>query len=298
MSADDRPADARAGRQPPTFDEALERCRSVVDGAIAQRTIPTKLVERPRFQGTTLASSVEMDVWADHVVVWRRSDARARDRLVRHYESHAHGLAKRYYRQREPLEDLQQVAMEALLLALERFDPEQRKPFFGFANPTIVGSLRRHYRDVGWSVRVPRRVHDVASTMRDSTDLLTQDLGRAPTTAELADLMGMPTAEVERALLAMGARSTDSIDAPLAGERPASELFGEEDKQLGLAENWLAVQQALVHLSTQDRELLQLYFMEEMTQTEIAERTGVSQMHVSRSLSRILRQVRSHVRSE
>ncbi len=297
MSASDRPAEASAPRQQTSFEEALDRCRSVVDGAIAQRTIPTKLVERSRFQGTAPAASVEVEVWADHVAVKRRSDARARDRLVAHYGAHAQVLAKRFYRQREPLEDLQQVAMEALLLALERFDPEQRKPFFGFANPTIVGSLRRHYRDSGWSVKVPRRVHDLASTMRDSTELLTQDLGRVPTSAELADLMDVTSAEVERAQAAMGARSTDSIDVPLAG-RSAGELFGEEDKQLSLAENWLAVQQALVHLTPEDRELLQLYFMEELTQTEIAQRTGVSQMHVSRSLARVLRQVRSHMRAE
>jgi RNA polymerase sigma-B factor len=213
---------------------------------------------------------------------------------VQHYEGHARSLAKRFYRQREPLEDLQQVALEALLLALQRFDPEHKKPFFGFANPTIIGSLRRHYRDIGWSVRVPRRVHDLASTMRDATELLNQDLGRPPTTDELADLMGISEAEVDQAQAAMAARSTDSLDAPL-GERDPADVFGGEDKNLGLAENWVAVQQVLAILPDEDRTILQLYFVDELTQTEIAERTGVSQMHVSRALSRILRQMRSHL---
>jgi RNA polymerase sigma-B factor len=276
------------------LDRALHRCQTAVDEATARRTIPSKRRERSHLFGQALAPSVEQDVWLDHVVLYRRRDEDARDRLVQHYQGHARSLAKRFYRQREPLEDLQQVALEALLLALQRFDPEHRKPFFGFANPTIVGSLRRHYRDIGWSVRVPRRVHDLASTMRDATELLTQDLGRPPTTTELADLMDIPETEVDQAQAAMGARSPDSLDAPI-GDRDPADVFGAEDRNLGLAENWVAVQQVLALLPDEDRELLHLYFAEELTQTEIAERTGVSQMHVSRSLSRILRQIRSHL---
>lgn len=279
------------------LDRALRRCQTAVDEATARRTIPSKRRERGRWLGRAEAPSVEEDVWRDHVLLHRHDDRDARDRLVGHYQGHARSLAKRFYRQREPLEDLQQVALEALLLALQRFDPEHRKPFFGFANPTIVGSLRRHYRDIGWSVRVPRRVHDLASTMRDATELLTQDLGRPPTTTELADLMGIAEEEVDQAQAAMGARSPDSLDAPL-GERDPADVFGAEDRNLGLAENWVAVQQVLTLLPDSDRELLHLYFAEELTQTEIAERTGVSQMHVSRSLSRILRQIRSHLPSD
>jgi RNA polymerase sigma-B factor len=297
MSSGDESRSLERQRQLVELDRAVQRCRSTVDEAIARRTIPSKRREWSYFRGQTFESSVEDDVWRDHVALTRRRDEQARDRLVLHYEGHARSLAKRFYRQREPLEDLQQVALEALLLALQRFDPEHKKPFFGFANPTIIGSLRRHYRDVGWSVRVPRRVHDLASTMRDATELLNQDLGRPPTAKELADLMGIAESEVDQAQAAINARSTDSIDAPI-GDQESADIFGAEDKNLGLAENWMAVQQVLAVLPETDRDLLQLYFFDELTQTEIAERTGVSQMHVSRSLSRILRQIRSHLPGE
>jgi RNA polymerase sigma-B factor len=279
------------------LERSIDRCARVIDEAVADRTIPSKRRARCNLRGSFVAPSVEPEVWRDHIALHRHGDTDARDRLVVQYEGHARALARRFYRQREPLDDLQQVALEALLLALERFDPEHRKPFFGFANPTIIGSLRRHYRDTGWAMRVPRRVHDLSSSLRDAREILTQDLGRTPSMAELADMMDLDEHEVEEVHTAMGARSLDSIDSTL-GERDPADLIGREDRNLSLAENWVAVQQILEQLPDGDRELLHLYFAEELTQTQIAERTGVSQMHVSRSLTRILRQMRSHLPSD
>jgi len=122
--------------------------------------------------------AVDLPLWTVHVRYARRRDKRSLDQLVERYRAHAESQARRHYRRGEPIDDLTQVAFEALLLALRRFDPERRKPFLAFAKPTIVGSLRRHFRDAGWAIRVPRRVHELATPVRDAHELLTHDLGR------------------------------------------------------------------------------------------------------------------------
>jgi RNA polymerase sigma-B factor len=246
--------------------------------------------------GQARRPAVDLDLWATHVRYARRQDAEALTVLVDRYRAHAEAQARRHYRRGEPIDDLTQVALEALLLALQRFDPERRKPFLAFAKPTIVGSLRRHFRDAGWAIRVPRRVHELATPVRDAQELLTHDLGRQPSPGEVADFIGVDEQEVLDALTAEDARMTSSLDAtdPVTGMQ-AEQLIGRPDRGFTGIENRTALQQSIALLSSDDRELLELYFVEERTQSEIAEVLGCSQMQVSRLLRKAVRRLRRHM---
>ena len=201
--------------------------------------------------------------------------------------------AGHHYRHGIPIDDLTQVAYEALVRAVQRFDPDLGKPFLAFAKPTIVGTLRRHFRDVGWAIRVPRRVHDLAGPTRDAVELLTHDLGRAPTPSEIADFVGVTTREVLDAMTAEEARATSSLDAPDTTGRPLGEqTLGHVDRGFVGIENRAALLHSLEALSDDDRDLLQQYFFEERTQAEIAQTRGCSQMQVSRLLRRAVHQLR------
>lgn len=243
-----------------------------------------------------LLPAMDPSTWYLHVRL-AGGDAAAREELVVRYEGHARALARRFYRHREPLEDLAQVALEALLLALDRFDPDRRMPFLGFANPTIVGSLKRYYRDAGWAMRVPRRVHELTRPVREAADLLHQDLGRAPTPAEIADLVGVSEERVIEALDATSVRALASLDAPASAEASSAVQRGlaSTDPMLRSVENRTALLQLVELLEEKDRVLLDRYFGQGISQQRIAELMGVSQMQVSRSLAKVLRRLRSHL---
>ena len=276
----------RARRALAASHEASDRARCLL-------TVPADRVERRWLAGTSDRPAVDTRLWAVHVRYARDRDEAALATLVERYRPHAESQARRHYRRGEPVDDLTQVALEALLLALRRFDPERSKPFLAFAKPTIVGSLRRHFRDAGWAIRVPRRVHELAAPVRDAHELLTHDLGRAPTTPEIADFIGVPTSEVLEALTAEDARATASLDAPdpASGLR-AEHVVGRLDRGFVGIENRTALLQSIDVLSDDDRNLLQMYFMEEHTQSEIADVLGCSQMQVSRLLRRAVRELR------
>jgi RNA polymerase sigma-B factor len=260
----------------------------------AALTVPTTPHDERDSDGEHLEADVELDLWELHVRYWLRCDPADRRLLVERYHPHARGLARRLHRGGDALEDIEQVAAEALLLALDRFDPRRRLPFLGFATPTIVGSVKRHYRDTGWSMRLPRRVHDLAPAIRDAWDQLCQDLGRTPSRGEVADLVGLEVGEVDAVLTADADRSLDSLDRRTErGE--IGEQVGRADRGLDLAIERRALEQIVTLLPESDRRVLQLYFLEEMTQSEVAARLGVSQMQVSRTLDRVLRRLRSHL---
>lgn len=276
----------RARRALAASHEASDRARSLL-------TLPADRVERRWLAGTSDRPAVDPRLWTLHVRYARDRDDGALTTLVERYRPHAESQARHHYRRGEPVDDLTQVAMEALLLALRRFDPERRTPFLAFAKPTIVGSLRRHFRDAGWAIRVPRRVHELAAPVRDAHELLTHDLGRPPTTAEIADFIGVPVAEVTEAMAAEDARATASLDAPdpTSGLR-AEHVVGRLDRGFVGIDNRTALLQSIDVLSDDDRRLLQMYFMEERTQSQIAEVLGCSQMQVSRLLRRAVRELR------
>ena len=259
---------------------------------------PTRVLTRIRVGPT----SVDRATWLLHVRYARRRRAVDRAELVSTYRPHARRLSRRYVRHGEPMEDLEQVAMEALLLAIERFEPTRSLPFLGYANPTIAGALKRHYRDTGWSVRVPRRAHDLASALRDAEDMLVQDLGRSPTDGEVADLLGIDVGEVRATRSAQHARAASSIDAPGpdASDDGAARIVdvsvdGLERTGIGRVDDRIAVEQVVQTLAPETRELLALYFEDQLTQSQIAQRIGVSQMQVSRLLARALKQLRDQL---
>jgi RNA polymerase sigma-B factor len=266
------------------------------DRARALLTVPLDRVERRWLAGEAVRPAVDVVVWTDHVRYARDRDEGTLARLVERYRPHAESQARRHYRRGEPIDDLTQVAYEALMLALTRFDPGRSKPFLGFAKPTIVGSLRRHFRDAGWAIRVPRRVHELSPSVRDAQELLTHDLGRPPSPGEVADFIGVDEDAVLEAMTAEDARVTTSLDAPdPASGLQAEQVIGRLDRGFVGIENRTALLQSVELLSDHDRRLLQMYFFEERTQTQMAEVLGVSQMQVSRLLARAVRQLRRHM---
>lgn len=248
---------------------------------------------------TDRAPAVDEPLWLLHVRYARAQEPEVLAELVEEYQAYALSLARRLHRHGEPLDDLRQVALESLITGLNRFDPERGIPFVAFATPTIIGAIKRHYRDQGWAMRVPRAAHDLAAPAREAQDRLTGVLGRAPTTAEVAADLQVPEAELARALTATRARSMVSLDAPRSGD-DGDRAFevGEIDASFALAEGRVALEEALEELSHRDRAVLGLYFFENLTQTQIATRFGVSQMQVSRWISSSLARLRSHMSAD
>ena len=229
---------------------------------------------------------------------WKRfGDRAAHERLVREYTPLSRNLARRYGRSSEPFDDLFQVAQLGLLKALARYDHERGFPFKAFAVPTILGEMRRYFRDSGWAVHVPRGAQERALEVREAQQQLSEERGRAPTVAQLAEYLEIATEEVLDGLRALAGYGTLSLDAPRSAEDQDSgsyaESVGAEDERFELIELGLSVGEALERLSPRKREILRLRFAEELTQTQIAERVGVSQMQVSRLLRRSLDELRA-----
>ncbi|HEY2604070.1 MAG TPA: SigB/SigF/SigG family RNA polymerase sigma factor [Thermoleophilaceae bacterium] len=227
-------------------------------------------------------------------------DLAARDELVERFLPLARQLARRYERPDEPLDDLLQVASMGLVKAIDRFDPARGTAFSSFAVPTILGELKRYFRDVGWAVHVPRGMQERALEVNRALTELSRALGRSPTPAELADAMGLTHEEVLEAMEAATAYDSVSLEAPRSGEEGDGEeflldRFGASDPGYELAEYAATIAPELRALPERDRLVLHLRFVEDLTQSEIAERIGVSQMHVSRLIRRALEKVRTSV---
>jgi RNA polymerase sigma-B factor len=233
------------------------------------------------------------DPRADEDLLWELAgdgDAAAREVLVERYLRLAHKLARRYARTSEPLEDLEQVACVGLVRAVNRYDRSRGASFSTFAVPTILGELRRHFRDRTWSLRVPRELRDSAAAVERAAEAMTVQLGRAPSVAEVADAVGQSTERVVAAREAALAYRTDSLDRPLRrdeadGDATLGDRLGTNDDELDRVESGILLDQlAAASLSERDRTVLRLRFQEDLLQREIAERIGVSQMQVSRIL--------------
>jgi RNA polymerase sigma-B factor len=226
----------------------------------------------------------------------RDGDPAAREALVQRFLPLARQLARRYQRGGEPLDDLVQVASLGLLKAIDRFEPDRPTAFSSFAVPTILGELKRHFRDRGWSVRVPRDLQEMAVRVERVADTMARELGRAPTPAEIAEQIGTTTERVLEAREAAGAYRAVSLDRPRdddEGEGDGmSETFGVEDPGFGLAEDAATVERLMRVLTDREREVLRLRFAEDLTQSEIGARVGVSQMHVSRLIRQAVARLR------
>jgi RNA polymerase sigma-B factor len=201
-------------------------------------------------------------------------------------------LARRYKHTSEPFEDLLQVASLALLKAIDRYDPELGHSFKAFAVPTILGEMRRYFRDCAWALHVPRAAKEQARMVRDALEGLRRKHGRAPTVNQLAEFLELNAEQVLDALAAMEAYETSPLDARRPGTEDDgvtyAEALGEEDERYELIECDVAVRSALAEIAPRERQILRLRFVEDLTQSEIAERVGVSQMQVSRLLHRSL----------
>jgi RNA polymerase sigma-B factor len=221
----------------------------------------------------------------------------ARELLVRRYLGLARGLAARYQGRNEPLEDLRQVAVLGLLRAVDRFDPDRGYAFSSLAVPTILGEIRRHFRDHTWQVRVPRSLQERVAALNRARGDLAEKLGRAPTTAELAERLAWTEEDVLDAAAARMAQRAASLDAPAASSpvhdpAPLWATVGGEDPRLAFVELAASLRPALAALPALDRRVLALRVIEDLTQSEIAARVGVSQMQVSRILRRTYRRLR------
>src|SRR4051812_7736443 len=219
----------------------------------------------------------------------QNGDKGLRDEIVGSQVGLAEYLARRFKNRGEPIEDLIQVALLGLLKAVERFDPSRGLEFSTFATPTIVGELKRYFRDKGWAVRVPRRVQELHVQLNALVGDLTHALGRSPTVGELAHAARTSEEEVLEAMEAAQAYRSNSIDGgpgPDDDSPSAGSHLGVDDHGLFDAENRVFVDELLEHLPPRDQLMLRMRYYDEMTQSEIADRLGISQMHVSRLLTR------------
>jgi RNA polymerase sigma-B factor len=244
-----------------------------------------------------------VDPFDDHGTIERfREYKRTRDRELRNalVERHielARALARRFANRNEPLDDLEQVAMLGVLKAVERFDPERGTPFAVFAVPTVLGELRRHFRDHGWMVRVPRRIQNLHLHMGALVTELAQRLGRSPTVQELAEAAGVEQEDVLEALEAANCYRPSALVGSTTGADPA-ERVGLIDDDLASADDRVSLLPLLEQLPPQQQRIIYLRYFEDMTQGEIAQEMGVSQMQVSRLLARSLSELAEGVPHE
>jgi len=228
----------------------------------------------------------------------RTGDPTARDELIRRCLPLARSLAGRYARAGESLEDLVQVANVGLIKAVDRFDPTRGIAFSSFAVPSILGELKRHFRDHGWAARVPRPLQERVLKVNTCSERLSSRLGRSPKPREVAAETGMSLDEVLEAIEAGTAFDSMSLDAPVSrGEEDDGATYadsvGTVDERLELVEYRSVVAATIRALPTREREVLVLRFAEDMTQSEIASRVGISQMHVSRLIRRSLERLQA-----
>jgi RNA polymerase sigma-B factor len=222
-------------------------------------------------------------------------DRAARAELAERMLPLARSLARRYAGKGEPLDDLEQVASLGLLKAIDRFDVSRDVRFATFAVPTIAGEIKRHFRDRGWMLRVPRDIQELSARVVRSREVLTRELGRSPTVAEVAAALGSGVEQVLEALRAADAYRMMSLDEPLAEGAGALDAIGGDDAGYELAEQRVLLRSGLDRLGEREREIVRLRYYEGLTQREIARAVGVSQMHVSRLIRRSIDAMRETI---
>ncbi|HEX8105252.1 MAG TPA: SigB/SigF/SigG family RNA polymerase sigma factor [Solirubrobacteraceae bacterium] len=227
----------------------------------------------------------------------------ARSAAVERFMPLARSLARRYQRGEEPLEDLEQVACLGLVKAIDGFDPARGTTFAAFAVPTIVGELRRHFRDKGWAVRVPRDLQELSLKVGKAEEVATRELGRAPTAIELADRLGVGVEQLMEAREARYAMHAESLHRPASAETDGEgdeliDRFGGEDAGYGQAEAALTCESLLSRLPAREQRILRLRYHDELSQSEIAKRIGCSQVHISNLIRRSLEALHGMTRGE
>lgn len=229
-------------------------------------------------------------------------DAEARDQLIVSHLNLVRFLASKFKNRGESLEDLVQVGTIGLIKAIDRFDPERGLEFTTYATPTIMGEIKRHFRDKGWSVRVPRRLQELSAKVNQTADELTNRLQRSPSVAEIAEELGVTVDEVLEAMESSSAYSS----VPLEGggssdddEAPSVlDHYATEDRDLAASDDRIVLEEAIADFSPREQEVIRMRFVDGLTQVEIAERLGVSQVQVSRLLRRTLRRIQDKIDPE
>jgi RNA polymerase sigma-B factor len=227
--------------------------------------------------------------------------ARLRERAIEAWLPMAQHLARRYHGRGEPGDDLLQTATVGLIKAVDRFDPERGVDFAGFAIPTVLGEIKRHFRDRTWSIRVPRRLQELRQAISKANSTLSHTLGRSPTVTDIAAHLGVTEEEVLEGLEGARAYSATSLSLPVGAEGGGLELgdtLGGDDHEFDLVELRLALGPALARLDEREQKIISLRFYGNQTQLRIAEELGVSQMHVSRLLSRALLKLRASMNGD
>jgi len=227
----------------------------------------------------------------------QHGDAAAREELVERFLPLARQLARRYQRTNEPLDDLMQVASVGLVKAIDRFDPDRGTAFSTYAVPTILGELKRYFRDSGWAVHVPRGMQERVMKLDTAAQELHRRIGRSPSPKELGTELGLTEEEVLEAMEAASAYDAVSLEQQKGDPDESKDTFqdslGTEEERYELVEYGAAIAPTLKALTPRERLILHLRFVEDLTQSEIAERIGVSQMHVSRLIRRSLTRLRA-----
>jgi RNA polymerase sigma-B factor len=224
------------------------------------------------------------------------SRARVRDEVITAWLPMAHRLARRYVGRGEPLDDLVQTATIGLIKAVDRFDPDLGTDFAGYAIPTILGEIKRHFRDRTWSMRVPRRLQELRMAISEAHGILLHRHGRSATVADIAEHLGVSDETVIEGLEGALAYRAASLSTPIGeGFAELGDRIGGDDQGFALTELRLALEPAMARLSEREQHIVALRFCGNQTQTQIAEQIGVSQMHVSRLLAAALCKLRGHL---
>lgn len=226
----------------------------------------------------------------------------AREKLVMSHLNLVRFIANKFKNRGEPIDDLVQVGYLGLLKAIDRFDPSRGLEFTTFATPTIMGEIKRHFRDKGWSVRVPRRLQELSAKVNQATDTLISQLQRSPTVAEIADYLDATVDEVLEAMESSSAYSSVSLEAPSGTDDDDTpsviDRYATEDSDLAFTDDRIIIEEALASFSPREREVIEMRFLKGMTQIEIAEKLGISQVQVSRLLRRTLKKIQDKIDPE
>lgn len=229
-------------------------------------------------------------------------DMDAREKLVMSHLNLVRFIANKFKNRGEPIDDLVQVGYLGLLKAIDRFDPSRGLEFTTFATPTIMGEIKRHFRDKGWSVRVPRRLQELSAKVNQATDTLTSQLQRSPTIAEIADYLDATVDEVLEAMESSSAYSSVSLEAPSGADDDDApsviDRYATEDSDLAFTDDRIIIEEALASFSPRERDVIEMRFLKGMTQIEIAEKLGISQVQVSRLLRRTLKKIQDKIDPE
>lgn len=229
-------------------------------------------------------------------------DMDAREKLVMSHLNLVRFIANKFKNRGEPIDDLIQVGYLGLLKAIDRFDPSRGLEFTTFATPTIMGEIKRHFRDKGWSVRVPRRLQELSAKVNQATDTLTSQLQRSPTIAEIADYLDATVDEVLEAMESSSAYSSVSLEAPSGADDDDTpsviDRYATEDSDLAFTDDRIIIEEALASFSPRERDVIEMRFLKGMTQIEIAEKLGISQVQVSRLLRRTLKKIKDKIDPE